>query len=225
MVNGDGEITGDYCFESVLGGSPTMTMDEYASKMNGVGLYMQNVAYRTECLKKMGYVQTEGISYTDQEWLFTPLFATKSVAYYPKSLYRYLVGRDGQTIDSDVHIKNMWMEVEVTKSMVSSYVEKIKGVGNDTVAQYIRGRLMARVRYVYVVFLLSCRDKLDLNDLVDFDRFLCDSSPELYAASADISARFGMKYIKDWRRNYSDRTLLFLLIRIKQKLKPSPIEL
>lgn len=218
MVNGDGEIIGDYCFESVWGDSSMLTMDEYASRMNGVGLYMQNVAYRTECLRKMGYVQTEGISYTDQEWLFTPLFVTKSVAYFSKPLYKYLVGRDGQTVDPEVHMKNMWMEIAVTKSMVRIYENLRDGLKSNTVAQYIRGRLMARIRYVYVSYLLSFSSYLKNKELVDFDKFLLESDNQLYELSDGIQASMGIKFIKIWRKNYSDRSLLFYLVRMKKKI-------
>lgn len=218
MVNGDGVITGDYCFESVLGGSPILTMDEYASRMNGVGLYMQNVAYRTECIKQMGYVQTEGISYTDQEWLFAPLFVTKSVAYFPKSLYKYLVGRDGQTVAPEVHMKNMWMEVSVTEKMISDYVRLKPEVMNVQVLRYIQGRVMSRIRFIYVSYLLSASTVLDINQVIRFDKYLASSAPDLYSMSNNIEGKYGIKYVKTWRKTYSFNSLLFFFIRLKKAL-------
>ncbi len=54
------------------------------------------VAYRTEILRRIGYRQTEGISYTDQEWIFWPLIAVEKIYYLPVNVYSYLLGRYGQ---------------------------------------------------------------------------------------------------------------------------------
>lgn len=215
MVDEDGSITGVYCFENVLGGSSVMPIEDYSAKMDGIGLYMQNVAYKTVRLKEMGYTQTEGVSYTDQEWLFTPLFVMQSVSYFTKSLYQYLVGRNGQTVDPKVHMKNMWMEIAVTKSLIKTYAERIGGVSNYTVASYIKGRLMSRIRFIYVSYLLSNRNDLNRNDLIAFDKYLLETAPDIYEMSNGLSAKFGIKYVKKWRQNHSDRALWAILVNLK----------
>lgn len=220
MVNESDFVIDNYCFEDRLGKYKTLPFKDYAINMNGAGVYMQNVAYRLDCLKSMNYHQTEDISYTDQEWLFIPLYAMKSVAYFPKSLYMYLVGRSGQTVNAETHMKNMWMEIAVTKSLVNSYVSRKDDIEKCPVEirRYIFGRVMSRVRFVYSTYLLSGRNRLDNGELVEFDEFLHSVDCCLYDMADNISARFGIKYVKIWRKDYSFNHLLYKAISFKQSL-------
>ncbi len=61
---------------------------------------MHSLCYRTELLRNHRYEQTTGISYTDTEWSIIPLMYVKQIAILPDYLYQYLVGRDGQTMES-----------------------------------------------------------------------------------------------------------------------------
>lgn len=65
-------------------------------------LNMHMVAYKTQNVKALGYKQTEGISYTDQEWIHLPITEVETAFSMPLNLYQYLVGRVGQTMDGDV---------------------------------------------------------------------------------------------------------------------------
>ena len=53
-------------------------------------LWHQGVAYKTDNLREMNYRQTEGISYTDEEWMFKPMSMVNSIQYFPNNLYLYL---------------------------------------------------------------------------------------------------------------------------------------
>ena len=48
-----------------------------------VGVYMMHaVTYRTDLLRSIEYIQTTGISYTDIEWTYNPLYAVQNMAYF-----------------------------------------------------------------------------------------------------------------------------------------------
>ena len=51
-------------------------------------LQMHAVTYKTQNIRAINYRQTEGISYTDQEWIFTPLTTVNSAITYPHVLYK-----------------------------------------------------------------------------------------------------------------------------------------
>ena len=65
-----------------------------------------SIAYRRDMLKEMGYRQTEGIAYTDNEWDSYPMFYVKSAAYADIMLYRYFIGRPGQSVSAGELNKN-----------------------------------------------------------------------------------------------------------------------
>ena len=50
----------------------------------------------------LDYHQTENISYTDVEWTFLPMATVQKVFYINVPLYRYTLGREGQTVDPKV---------------------------------------------------------------------------------------------------------------------------
>ena len=79
---------------------------------------MHSVAYRTKNLKRLGYSQTEGISYTDQEWIFWPMSVVDTYFYMPIPLYRYLLGREGQTMDPKIISKALPQEIIILERMV-----------------------------------------------------------------------------------------------------------
>ena len=70
-------------------------------------LQMHTVAYLTENLRKIQYCQSEGVSYSDQEWVFTPLMTVKTIANFDRPLYLYLIGREGQSMSEKVRRKQM----------------------------------------------------------------------------------------------------------------------
>ena len=59
---------------------------------------MHTITYRTNLLVEISYSQQTGISYTDTEYVFIPMMYAKKVIFFNLTLYRYLVGRVGQTV-------------------------------------------------------------------------------------------------------------------------------
>lgn len=66
-----------------------------------VRMAMHAVCYRTELLRRIGYVQSEGIPYTDTEWIFLPMSAIRRGVCFRLPVYRYTVDRPGQTMSSE----------------------------------------------------------------------------------------------------------------------------
>lgn len=63
-------------------------------------LAMHGITYRRSILTDNRYRQTEGISYTDQEWIYLPIACASTILYHPVTVYRYLMGREGQTMET-----------------------------------------------------------------------------------------------------------------------------
>lgn len=59
---------------------------------------MHGITYNSGIFGGLDYHQTEGIAYTDGEWLFAPMSKVKKIMYFPVNLYQYLVGREGQSV-------------------------------------------------------------------------------------------------------------------------------
>ena len=120
---------------------------------------MHGVCYRTELLREMNYRQSESISYTDQEWVFYPLFRVKTIAFADIPLYRYNVAREGQTMDAKVQMRSLAQLVAVTEAMARYYIVVSRGVRSAERLEFLRNIVADRMRIVYRKYLLVMDDE------------------------------------------------------------------
>lgn len=119
---------------------------------------MHGVCYRTELLRKMNYRQSEGVSYTDQEWVFYPLFQVKTIAFADIPLYRYNVAREGQTMDEKVQMRSLAQLVAVTEGMARYFVVSSRSVRSAVRMTFLRNIVADRIRIVFRKYLLVMND-------------------------------------------------------------------
>ena len=120
---------------------------------------MHGVCYRTALLRKMKYRQSEGVSYTDQEWVFYPLFRAKTIAFADIPLYRYNVAREGQTMDTKVQMRSLAQLVAVTEGMARYFVMFSRSVRSVARVAFLRNIVADRIRIVFRKYLLVMSDK------------------------------------------------------------------
>lgn len=160
------------------------------------------MTYRTECLKKMCYQQQEGISYTDQEWVVLPLLEVKNFKYLSINLYRYLIGRTGQTMEEKIFIKNIWMQIEVKKHMLTCY-DRYKVLAYETNRVLVERILSQFICSLYAQILIKYKDARRNNylELKDFDTYLRQNYKHIYVATNDAiySPGYPVHYIHAWR--------------------------
>lgn len=181
---------------------------------------MHNVTYRSSIFKDIDYHQTEGISYTDLEWVFHPMIKVKSVYYYPHKIYRYFEGREGQTVDTKVILnrlthmeKGLWNQLAVYNTVSEE----------NAAFCYMKEVILYRTKLLYIWGL----DKKAVFDLKDFDSKVHDY-PWLYEAAKTFTIPVGllnmqMPIVKMWRVFKTRRALLlfpiYLLYVIISKIK------
>lgn len=78
---------------------------------------MHRLLYSMDLLKRTGYVQTEGICYTDTEYAYYPLSCARTIYFMDISLYQYYVGRDGQSMEEDSLVRNNGHYVKLVQSL------------------------------------------------------------------------------------------------------------
>lgn len=116
----------------------------------GCDMAMHAVCYKTELLKDIGYHQTEGMPYTDTEWFYLPPAKSKKIYYYPICLYRYLVGRSGQTMDMAIWVKSCEKLEHIFWGMVSTYEAVMTDTSYDkSYLEYQLNRMMKLLSGLY----------------------------------------------------------------------------
>lgn len=181
---------------------------EMLPKANYRSMAMHAVTYKTQNLRSIDYKQTEGISYTDQEWIYKPFLTVKKVYYCKLYLYRYLVGRSGQTMDIKVRLKSMKQENIVLKSLIRTYSESYSA--DDYHRYYLKERLYVRFTDTYSMC-ISSKDESSHKILAETDKYLKDVMEELYQETDNytIPGVIKYKYIKRWRQNHQPMPKLY----------------
>lgn len=165
---------------------------------------MHDVAYKTALVRGMGYRQTEGVSYSDVEWTFTPLVAMRTMRYMAVPLYRYTLGRPGQTVADGVEDRRFCDNITVFKAMVEHYAQR-----GDIPAhiEWLTERMLERrAKFVYRHSLLRLA-KTTEPALALLDKEVQRLTPRLsnYLDHMRLSTPLlPMHYIRLWRRHPTD---------------------
>ena len=98
------------------------TWDEIEKPLNSHRyILMHSLTYRTELLRECNFELPEHTFYVDNLVAFTPLIYAKTLYYLNVPLYRYYIGREGQSVNEDIMIKRIDQQLKVTRLMIDSY--------------------------------------------------------------------------------------------------------
>ena len=176
-------------------------------------LQMHAVTYKTELLRKIDYRQSEGMSYTDQEWLFMPMSVVHSISYFNKTLYLYRVGRSGQTMEPSIYKKNFHQDICVVENIISQYCSTDHISLEEPQYQYLTKRLEERIYNIYYSYFKLFRTQYPTEELAEFDFFVRNHVPDIYVLFDNYKWSEGRLlknylYIKKWRKNKCRPTFL-----------------
>lgn len=178
-------------------------------------LWHHGITYRKDIFNHNQYVQTEGISYTDDEWIFKPMVDVHEILYFPHCLYMYLRGREGQTFDPNVLKNEFGKRFIVLRSMLNFYVEKYGHISSEA-ERYMSIKLWGRLQPAYIFYLIKHSTKEGNLVLKDFDQYLQSVTPSIYEGLNNLSSSKGWHFIRRWRdSNYNRFIPMLILMRIK----------
>ena len=158
-----------------------------------------STTYRTSILREMDYKQSEGVSYTDQEWVAIPLLMVNKLKYVPIDLYAYLIGRSGQTMGENIFKTSFDSHCTVLLNMMNCFND-IKGGFSDLNVRLVKKRIICFLNFVYAKFLVEYKHQ---DEVRKFDDNLKLNYPSFYEESnnALVGRKMRFKYIKHWREN------------------------
>lgn len=179
---------------------------------------MHNVIYKHSLLKEMSYTQTEGISYTDQEWIFYPMLKARTVKFFDLYLYQYVLGREGQTMNLKTLYRNIWMIENLIMQMLARLKDSKNKIPNCK-QKYAENVLKIQIRLIYEVELLQQKKK---NCNV---KFLREMEKELLSYNIDFYKIFDnqtvnlIPYVKYFRKGILLSTVFRLIILLSHEMK------
>ena len=185
---------------------------------NGRVLWAPAISYRLDLLRKIDYIQTEGLSYTDQEWDTIPMMYVKSFTYCPEAIYKYLIGRVDQSCNEIVRLSNFTMHFPISEKIIRKYVdverEKCANLSN---LHCVESQIKSHIRFFYWTYLIRNYSLLDANDLRKYDAFLKCTSDSFYMYAGSLSVLkkpLTFFYVREWRSKHARKTVRFLLYDI-----------
>ena len=103
-------------------------------------LLMHSVIYRTELLRDIGLELPEHCFYVDNIFVYVPLPAVYSIRYFDVDMYRYFIGREGQSVNEDTMMSRIDQQLRVTRFMIDA-VDLEEDVASKKLRRYMENYL------------------------------------------------------------------------------------
>lgn len=86
---------------------------------------MHSIVYRTKLLRDIGLELPEHTFYVDNIFAYMPLPSVETMYYLDVDLYRYWIGREGQSVAESVMISRMEQQLRVNRLMMEHVARKV----------------------------------------------------------------------------------------------------
>jgi len=211
-VRENGAIERDYTYENY--NSP-ITLDSISGQ-DKMDWFIHGLTYKTQNLRSINYRQSEGILYTDNEWIFNPLVTVKRICQFEGSLYNYTIGREGQSMSPEQRLKNIGMSFQVVKSNLNFFT--CSTIEDKAIKAFLFDRLTIEATHLYQLCLFNYNNSPGLSDLLEsFDQEMRAKCAPLYEKTDQYSITIGgIRFypIADWRNNNHKIKLAKILYKI-----------
>lgn len=165
---------------AALSGKRSYALDEL--DLTGEMPYVSLAAatWKTELLRRCGLQLSEHCSYVDMQYILFPIPLVQRVRFINESVYRYFIGRTGQSMDPAQFLKNIPQHEQVLRSLIDFYAAQ-RPTLNAAARDYIE-RVISLMTYTHLELL--CRRMpgrlAAFRRCRDFDAFLRQTAPEIY---------------------------------------------
>ncbi|PWG60520.1 glycosyltransferase family 2 protein [Bifidobacterium catulorum] len=143
-------------------------------------LLMHSLIYRTKVLReKAGLRLPEHTFYVDNIYAYAPLPQVRTLMYLDEDLYRYFIGREGQSVEEETMIRRIDQLIRVVRAMVDATP------GRDAVPA---GLYRYMIHYLTInmaidsVFMVLSKDRENYRRKDELWAYLAERAPEADAA-------------------------------------------
>ena len=146
-------VIANYVYEKVYEGTRTaidyknvfpedreFTWDEIRRFRASQYLLMHSAIYRTELLRDIRLQLPEHCFYVDNIFVYVPLPVVYSIRYFNVDMYRYFIGREGQSVNESTMMKRIDQQLRVTRFMIDA-VDLAEDVPSKKLRKYMENYL------------------------------------------------------------------------------------
>ena len=195
------------CITTKLPANKVIELDKDSAILCFNGIAHHKLTYRISNIKKIGYRQAEGISYTDTEWFILPFFSVKTVKYLPIPVYKYLIGREGQSMDPKVLEKSIMSFTKLGKELITKF-GLYKRIYSTSSIDAMNDRLFEFISSIYKYYIMNTMSYEVMDQLFEFDEWLKENCDEYYKLLANqiYSKKYPVRYVRLFRAGYCKRS-------------------
>ena len=184
-------VIGNYVYEKVYEGTRTVidyknvfptetefTWDDVGNFKPSQYLLMHSVIYRTELLRDVKLVLPEHCFYVDNVFVYVPLPTVYSIKYFDADMYRYFIGREGQSVNEETMKSRIDQQLRVTRFMIDA-VDLNKDVVQKKLRRYM-GNYLSMMMCICSVFLRMINTEEAEQKRADIWDYLKTRRPGMY---------------------------------------------
>ena len=189
-------------YTNVFPRNKQFSWDDVGRFLPSQNILMHSVIYRTQLLKDIDLTLPMHTFYVDNIFVYIPLPYVKSLYYLNVDLYRYFIGREGQSVNEKIMISRIDQQLRVTRIMIDAF-DLGKDVPQPRLRKYMENYLLMMLVICSVFLVLSERpDAKEQRDAIW--KYLEDRSPQMYGRmrkrflgrGVNLNGRYGKYTIK-----------------------------
>lgn len=202
-----GNLTIEKVFSPELYGQ-TLNLNDYIQSTGTFNKTIHAIAFKTSVLKDNGIYVWERF-YGDIDYINSPLKFVKTIHFSPYNIYRYMIGRDGQSISVKGYRAHINDYLSVARKMIQSFGNT---KDNYPINVYLYNDAINIAMFAYKLMMQPglCGNEPGIEQLLkDFDQFLKAVSPTIYRKVKRRSKKWGVSPISIWRMTFINVYKLF----------------
>lgn len=122
-------------YENIFPQNRVFTWKEVRRFPKGQYMMMHSLIYRTDLLRRSQLQLPEHTFYVDNLFVFVPLQYVETMYYLDVDFYRYLIGREDQSVNEKIMIKRIDQQLRVNKLLVEQF--DMTSIQNDRLKAYL----------------------------------------------------------------------------------------
>lgn len=164
-------------YENVLPERIIFTWDDIKEFKKGQYILMHSVIYRTQLLRECGLVLPKHTFYVDNLFVYIPLEHVKNIFYINVDFYRYLIGREDQSVNEKIMIKRIDQQIKVNKLMIDQV--KIENIKNEKLHRYMVNYLEI-ITTISTILLIRSGTKENLKKKKELWKYIKERDLQIY---------------------------------------------
>ena len=161
---------------------------------------LPSITYRTEILQK-NHITIAECFYADIEYDYLPLKYIKNFIFLDLSIYRYFIGRAGQSISREGCTRHYLDHLKITCRIVEYFNAQKQERVDNIYMEIVKRIAKVKICQNYVVLLRYYLKRVEADRLLwNFDDYLRKVNAELYNEVENDLGIPGLRPIKLWRK-------------------------